>query len=137
VDTPRRKRMNDFVDRMKDAVNHLKKAEEIFQMGPLDYYLRKLVEHSEALMGYSPIKKGQRAVIVKKIACKGGWAGSEMNLAVGVEGEVIEVDYRDGSFVYDFVPDVQMYQTHDGEYKEQTSKSSYCLRAKYLHPLEE
>jgi len=124
----------DFVERMKSGVKHIKQAQEIFERGPLDYYLIKLVEHSEALLTrFAPIKKGERAIIVKKIKCEGGWSGSEKNLEIGVEGEVVDVDYRDGGFIYMFVPDVQMYRDHEGNYKDKTNKSSYCLREKYLH----
>ena len=124
----------DFVERMKCGVKHIQQAQEIFAMGPLDYYLVKLVEQSEALLTrFAPIKKGERAIIVKKIKCEGGWSGSEKNLEVGVEGTVVDVDYSDGGFVYTFVPDVQMYRDHEGNYKDKTSKSSYCLREKYLH----
>lgn len=127
----------DFVDRMKLGVKHIQKAQEIFSRGPLDYYLMKLVQHSEALLTrFSPIKTGERAIIVKPIKCEGGWIGSEKNLAVGVEGTVIDVDYRDGKFFYDFVPDVQMYRDSEGNYKDKTSKSSYCLSEKYLHRLD-
>lgn len=124
----------DFVERMKAGVKHIRQAQDIFTRGPLDYYLIKLVEHSEALLTrFAPIKKGDRAIIVKKIKCEGGWSGSEKDLAVGVEGEVIDVDYSDGEFIYRFVPDVQMYRDHEGNYKDKTSKSSYGLREKYLH----
>lgn len=124
----------DFVERMKTGVKHMQQAQDIFARGPLDYYLIKLVQHSEALLvRFAPIKKGQRAIIVKKIKCEGGWSGSEKNLEVGVEGTVVDVDYSDGGFIYTFVPDVQMYRDHEGNYKDKTSKSSYCLREKYLH----
>jgi len=124
----------DFVERMKTGVKHIQQAQDIFARGPLDYYLMKLVEHSEALLTrFAPIKKGDRAIIVKKIKCEFGWAGSEKNLEVGVEGTVVDVDYGDGGFMYIFVPDVQMYRDHEGNYKDKTSKSSYGLREKYLH----
>ena len=125
----------DFVERMKTGVKHIQRAQDIFTRGSLDYYLIKLVEHSEALLTrFAPIKKGERAIIVKKIKCEGGWSGSEKNLEVGVEGTVVDVDYGDGGFVYTFVPDVQMYRDQHGNYKDKTNKSSYCLREKYLHP---
>lgn len=123
----------DFIERMKEGIKHIQQAQSIFARGPLDYYLVKLVEHSEALLTrFSPIKNGERAIIVRKIKCEGGWSGSEKNLAVGVEGLVVDVDFCEGGFVYTFVPDVQMYRDHEGNYKEKTSKSSYCLREKYL-----
>ena len=125
----------DFVSRMKDGVDHIKKAQQIFAHGPLDYYLVKLIEHSEALLTrFAPIKVGGRAIIVGKIPCDNGWKGSEKNLAVGVEGTVKNVDFLDGSFIYEFVPDVQMYE-HRGEYHESTRKASYNLWDKWLHPV--
>ena len=124
----------DFVEQMKMGVKHIQHAQEVFAKGPLDYYLIKLVQHSEALLvRFAPIKKGERAIIVKKIKCEGGWSGSEKNLEVGVEGTVVDVDYSDGGFIYLFVPDVQTYRDYEGNYKDKTSKSSYYLREKYLH----
>ena len=131
------KQIPDFIEQMKAGVKYIKAAQDIFARGPLDYYLIKLVNHSEALLTrFAPIKKGDRAIIVKKIKCEGGWVGSEKNLAVGVEGTVCDVDYRDGGFVYDFVPDVQMYCDRDGNYKDKSSSSSYCLREVFLHKLD-
>jgi hypothetical protein len=123
-----------FVELMKRGVKHIQQAQEIFARGSLDYYLVKLVEHSEALlMRFAPIKKGERAIIIKKIKCEGGWLGSEKNLEVGVEGIVEDVDYVNGAFAYTFVPDVQMYRDREGNYKDKASKSSYRLNEKYLH----
>jgi hypothetical protein len=124
----------DFVVRMKEGVEHIKKAQQIFARGPLDFYLVKLIEHSEALLTiFAPIKIGERAIITGKIPCNGGWKGSEKNLAVGVEGTVTNVDYRDGSFIYEFVPDVQVYE-YNGEWRESSHKASYMLWDKWLHP---
>lgn len=123
----------DFIERMKAGVEHIRRAQDIFAKGPLEYYLVKLVEHSEALLArFAPIKKGERAIIVRKIKCEGGWAGSEKNLEVGVEGTVVDVDYQYGGFVYTFTPDVQMFRDYEGNYRDKSSKSSYLLREKYL-----
>lgn len=81
------------------------------------------------------MSRDERARIVGKIPCDGGWSGSEQNLSIGVEGTVVNVDFRDGSFIYQFRPDVQTWRDRDGEYKTRESYTTYMLWGKWLHPL--
>lgn len=121
----------EFVTNMKHACSLIKEAQAVINRGPLDYYLRKLVEQSEALLTvYAPIKVGQRARIVKKIKCEGGWRGCDEMLAIGAMGEVLDVDYADGHFVCDFCPDEQFY-VRDGK-RIDCSRHTYRLRAEQL-----
>lgn len=127
----------EFVERMKTAVGHINDARDLLAKGPLDYYLRKLVEHSEALLTeFCPFKVGARAVIVADVPCSGGWAGCEKHLCTGNIGEVVDVDYYDGAFRISFVPDRQWWRNSDGKYHEVSNPYRYCLNAKYLQPIE-
>ena len=125
----------EFVDRMREVSEHLEKAQRVLAKGPLSYYLKKLAEQSEALLTrFTPIKIGERAIIVKHIKCEGGWEGAEMNLAVGVEGDIMNVDFCDGEFVFQFRPDVQKWRKRDdGTYHDRDTPTSYQLSEKYLH----
>jgi len=126
-----------FLPRMRQAVEHIKTARDLMSNGPLDYYLMKLCEHSEALLTqFSPIKAGGRAVIIREIECKNGWAGAERTLAVGAVGVVDAVDYVDGRFVFDFIPDRQWWKDDKGEWHEKDRKHSYCLSDRVLRPVE-
>lgn len=131
--------MSDFVNQMKEAVEHIRQAQAIFARGPLDYYLQKLVEHSEALLTkFSPLKVGQEARIVGNIKCDGGWQGAEKTLAIGNVGIVQNVDYIDGRFVCEFVPHRQWYKCPiSREYHEKEYKHSYTLRQEILEALED
>ena len=120
---------------MKEAVGHLKKAKDILSVGPLDFYLLKLFEHSEALLTrFAPLKLGDKAVIVQKINCKNGWAGRERTLAIGATGAIGKVDYEadSGGFVFDFVPDVEWWRDSAGVEHKSENPHSYLLGEKYL-----
>lgn len=119
---------SEFIQRMKEAVGHIAKARDIMSQGPLDYYLGKLVEHSEALLTrFAPLKIGQPVVIVGKIKCEGGWAGCKRTLAMGATGTVSSVDYCDGRFVFEFVPDHEYWTDRDGVEHEATVPHTYSL----------
>jgi hypothetical protein len=122
-----------FVAKMKEAVGYISKARDIFSSGPLDYYLAKLVEHSDALLTkFSPLKVGDHAVISSYIECKNGWIGSEKTLAVGQYGEVVDVDYSNGIFWITFVPYNQWWRDRNGNYHPKERKNSFCLKASEL-----
>ena len=123
--------MLNFTDTMKEAMDHISKAQRLFAGGPLDYYLKKLVHHSESLMKFAKYKVGDVAVLKHDVPCKGGWAGSEKHLCKGTEGLIEEVDYDNG-FVYAFVPDKQFWRDRDGEYHIKDRKHSYGLRQKWF-----
>lgn len=124
---------SDFVASMKEAVSHIAKARDIMSRGPLDYYLEKLVEHSEALLErYAPLKVGQKAVIVGKVKCENGWAGRERTLAMGATGTISSVDFAKGKFWFDFVPDHEWWKDHEGNEHETDRPHSYCLSEKFL-----
>jgi hypothetical protein len=124
----------DFVEKMKDVSYHLENAQRVLARGPLSFYLKKLAQQSEALLTrFTPIKIGERAIIVKHINCENGWKGSEMNLAVGVEGDIVNVDFDNGEFVFQFRPDVQKWRREDGTYHDRTSSTTYYLSEAYLH----
>jgi hypothetical protein len=125
--------MSDFVDKMKQAVEYLEKAQSIFNGGPLEYYLTKLVRHSEALMGYAKFKIGDKAVLKEDVPCKGGWQGSEKDLSKDSVGTIVDVDYHDGEFVYIFVPTNQWWQTFEGAWKPKERKNSYALEEKWFY----
>lgn len=125
--------MNNFSESMKRAAALLSQVRDIMCQGPLDFYLMKLAEHSEALCTrFAPIKAGERARIVKEVPCNNGWKGCEKTLAVGAVGVVNEVDYADGRFVLTFVPDEQWYES-DGKYHPVTTGLySFGLSETYL-----
>ena len=116
-----------------EALAHIEKAKTIFASGPLEYYLKKLAYHSEALLTeFAPLKAGGRAIVVKQIECKNGWEGSDKTLAIGAVGDITEVDYDDGRFVVDFVPDNQWWKDSKGVYQVKDRLHSYYLRADKL-----
>lgn len=126
-----------IIIRMKKVVSLITQARELTSQGPLDYYLKKLVEHSEALLTrFSPIKAGEMARIVRKVPCDGGWQHAKKTLAIGNVGTVEEVDYRGGSFVFTFVPCIQWRQNTDGTYEQCNVLHSYNLSEKYLERYE-
>jgi hypothetical protein len=128
---------SEFIDRMKQVTDHLTQARRLMDSGPLDYYLVKLVEHSEALLTkFAPFKVGDRACIVQPVPCPGGWAHSAKSLEVGAVGTISDVDYRDGDFVFGFVPDTQFYLSREGWWaKLETSPYNFPLKFQYLGPL--
>ena len=120
--------MSEFLKRMQDVVQHLRKASDLMANGPLEYYFDKLVQHSEALLTkFSPIKEGEQAVIVKQPKLTGGWAGMEHTLYRGATGRVQSVDYRDGKFWFDFVPDVEYWKDHYGNKHLSERRHAYHL----------
>ena len=123
--------MNNFTDDMKKAVDHIKAAQSIFAGGPLDYYLRKLIHHSESLMQFAKYRVGDIAVLAHDVPCKDGWQGSEKHLCKGSKGVIEEVDYDDG-FVYTFVPDKQFWRDVKGNYYVKERKHSYYLWQKWF-----
>ena len=124
------------VEKMKRVVSHLNQAKAIMACGPLDYWLEKLVDHSEALIErFSPIKVGQRAKINVSVKCENGWRGCERDLAVGSVGSVVDVDFYKGKFWFDFVPDQQWWRANDGEYHVKERLNSYRLSESELVPL--
>lgn len=121
----------DFIQNMREAVRHLSKARDIMSRGPLDYYLAKLVEHSEALLDrYAPLKVGQRAVIARHIKCENGWAGCERTLAVGATGTIHSVDFDHGQFVFAFLPDKEWWVDSQGHERLADSPHTYRLSEK-------
>lgn len=125
----------EFASNMRQVVHHLDAAQAIISRGPLEFYLRKLVEHSVALLTtFAPLKVGQRARIASNVECRDGWAGCEEMLAVGATGQVCDVDYFDGHFVFDFCPDKQFY-VRDGKTYPSSLPHTYALRAEHLEPM--
>lgn len=117
-----------LTDRVKEAVGHIRKARDLMANGPLDYYLEKLAEHSEALLTkFSPIKEGEKAVIVKEIRCENGWRNCHKTLAVGAIGTVRDVDYDRGRFVFGFLPDKEWWADHEGNWHEAKNPHIYHL----------
>ena len=122
----------EFTTRMNKAVALLTEARDIFARGPLDFYLKKLIEHSGALLTrFAPFTIGQRVKVAKLIKCEGGWRGCEQMLAVGAVGKVYDIDYYDGKFRIDFCPDEQFY-IYDGKRYEPSLPHTYGLSADYL-----
>lgn len=120
---------------MKEAAGLIRKAQDIMSKGPLDYYFAKLVEHSQALLTqFSPLKVGDRAVIIKEVPCTGGWNGYERTLQIGATGRITEVDYYDGRFVLSFVPDHEYWTDHKGGVHESENHHSFSLSETYLSP---
>jgi hypothetical protein len=128
---------NEFIDRMKQVADHLAQARRLMDSGPLDYYLVKLVEHSEALLTkFAPFKAGDRACIVQPVPCPGGWAHSAKSLEVGAVGTISDVDYRDGDFVFNFAPDVQFYLDREEQWKQHDDPPyHFPLKSQYLGPI--
>ena len=128
---------SESIDRMKQVADHLAQARRLMDSGPLDYYLVKLVEHSEALLTkFAPFKVGDRACIVQPVPCPGGWAHSAKSLEVGAVGTICDVDYRDGVFVFNFTPDVQFYLSREELWAElEQSPYSFPLKSQYLGPI--
>lgn len=119
--------------KVKEALDHLDQAKNLMSNGSLDYYLRKMCEHSEALLTkFAPLCVGDEAIIVGTIECKDGWKGSEKHLAKGVGGVVQDVDYVDGRFVVDFVPHKQWWKNGEGKWMPKDRNHSYHLRADKL-----
>lgn len=130
---------SEFIDRMKKVASHLSEAQQLLSKGPLDYYFAKLVEHSEALMTMAPFQVGDKVKIAKEVPCSGGWVYVARSLEVGATGEITAIDYKDGSFVFDFAPDRIYYHYRDDEkqqWKEyipsSESRKSFELKAMYL-----
>jgi hypothetical protein len=94
--------MRDFTSEMRKVADHLESARKILTQGSLDYYFRKLVEHSEALMGFAKYKIGDKAELKHDIPCTDGWVGSEKHLTKGTTGKIDSVDYANGHFIYYF-----------------------------------
>jgi hypothetical protein len=109
--------MSDFVENMKKACKHLEEARSIMSRGPLDFYLAKLAEHSEALLTkFAPFKVGETVALSGDVPCKGGWTGCEKTLSKWATGKIVEVDYYGGLFYFDFAPDNEWYSGLPGEY---------------------
>ena len=122
-----------FTDKMKLAIKHIEQARAIMACGPLDFYLEKLVNHSEALLTrFAPLKIGQKAIIVNKVECKNNWSGKEKTLALGATGTIDDVDFDDGKFFFGFVPDHDWWLDRDGNYNVCETKHSYCLSEQFL-----
>jgi hypothetical protein len=125
--------MSEFLDRMHEVVKHVRQAQDLMARGPLEYYFGKLVEHSDALLTkFSPIKEGERAVIVQQPKLTGGWSGMEHTLYRGATGRVRSVDYCDGKFVFEFVPDAEYWIDSSGNKQPVTTRHSYSLSEKIL-----
>lgn len=124
----------EFVTLMRNAVSHIKQAQNILARGPLEYYLEKLAVHSEALLTrFAPFKVEDKAMIIRQPKCEGGWKGLESTLAVGAIGVISDVDYYDGRFMFDWVPDVEYWRDHDGvEHKCEGARHSYRLKEENL-----
>lgn len=130
--------MSELAWRMKKVASLLSEARDLVSQGPLDYYLERLAEHSEALTTrFAPIKVSEKAVICHKVECSGGWKGCEKTLAVGSVGTIRSVDYRDGSFVFDWEPDERWFKGSDGKYHKGDIRYTYSLSEKYLARHEE
>jgi hypothetical protein len=125
--------MRDFTSEMRKVADHLESARKILTQGSLDYYFRKLVEHSEALMGFAKYKIGDEAELQHDIPCTDGWVGSEKHLTKGTTGKIDSVDYANGHFIYYFIPHKQWYKDSlSNTYKEKKKNHSYCLEEKWF-----
>lgn len=120
--------MTDFIARMKIAIDHINQARDIFAKGPLDFYLKTLIEHSDALLTkFAPLRVGNKAVITGAVKCDGGWKGCESTLRIGATGTVSDVQYSENQFWFSFVPDVEFFRDENGVERVSTSSHSYLL----------
>lgn len=121
--------MTTFTERITDALGHLDAAMSTFDA----HELRTLAEHSEALLTqFTPIKVGERAVIVAQPKCDNDWWNTSKTLEVGRTGRVTNVEYYGGRFVFTWVPDQEWLRGIDGEWVERQSRHTYCLTDKFL-----
>jgi hypothetical protein len=121
-------------EKMKEAYKHLQAAQRIWSAGPLSSWVEKMMAHSEALLTkFSPIKVGEHAMICKTVPCNDGWSGQDDTLRVGATGVIEEVDYLDGQFVFQFLPDRETYWSAvDKVYKPVEHRHTFGLSEKYL-----
>jgi hypothetical protein len=122
------------IEQMREAYKHLQAAQRIWSAGPLESWVKKLMEHSEALLTkFAPIKAGEHAMICKKVPCALGWAGCEDTLRVGATGVIQEVDYYGGRFVYQFQPDRETWwNQYTQAYEPVRHVHTFSLSDKYL-----
>lgn len=122
------------LDKLRKAIKHIDEARAIFESGPLDYYLEELALHSEALRTkFTPIKAGEKAVVVKEVPCTGGWRRCTRTLGVGAAGTIKAVEYDKDGFIFEWVPDQEWWHDDDaGKWRRSESRHSYALREKYL-----
>lgn len=128
--------MFDHVKHMKEVVKHLTAAQQLLSRGPIDYYFAKLVEHSDALCSrFAPLKVDQRAVILRRIKCTGNWSGHDRTLRIGAVGAVYGVDYCEGGFRFDFLPDRVWHKSADGVEYDSGPTHTFCMREGDIGPI--
>lgn len=101
--------------------------------GPASHYLRKLCEHSEALLTrFAPLQVGDRAMIVSAVPLIGSWEYHARTLQVGAVGTIREADYSDGDFEFGWEPDEEWWTDRFGVEQRSRTTHRFTLAGKYL-----
>jgi len=93
---------NEHANKIKEAMEHIKKGCNVLFGGPMSYYLEKntaIVE--EFFKRCSPFRMGDVVEVTVDIDFEEafGWAGYKDSLQKGCRAEVIgDIDFRDGKF---------------------------------------
>ena len=120
--------MDNLADTVSFALKQIEDAIGVLHSGPVAFGLKRLLEHSSALIGMSPLGPGDRAEVCHAIDCDNGWASVSRSLDVGATGIVKSVDYEDGQFVCDWVPDVSWWCNCFGEWEQSARRYTFHLR---------
>jgi hypothetical protein len=95
---------------LQDLLNAAQKLSDGLSDPEKKYHLQKIplwLAYARKAAGFFP---GSRAHIIDEIECVGGWAGNELNLAIGKAGTVEDVDVEaDLTLRVLFTPDSQVW----------------------------
>lgn len=124
---------SEFVAKMESVASHFNEIQNLLRQGPIEFYLKKLAEHSEALLTkFAPFKVGDQVIVSKEIECKGSWRGCEKTLQIGAVGTVKNIDYYDGEFWIEFMPSIEWWKDRLGEYHASENRHFYSLPSSKL-----
>lgn len=89
-----------------EAMQSLKKANNLLSCGPAEFYFARMQEYIEGLFSLAPVQIGNRVVLTTDQKCKGtGWQPWAHFLVTGSAGEVRQIDYHSKQFWADVVFD--------------------------------
>jgi hypothetical protein len=125
------------IENVKRGVKLIQDGIGVLSAGPLEYYLRKLIECQELLVTkYAPFKVGDRVILTKTpdINSKDswGWMGSKHFLVKGAHGTVRSVDVDGRGFSASVEFDDESWIAPDGCINPIKDKHVFGFHEDYL-----
>lgn len=131
------------IERLKEAMGHLRAAQDIFNGGPLDYYLRKLTGAYEYLLTLSPFKVGDRVQLADTPTItpkkSWGWMPYKHYLVKGSIARVATIEADEQGFSYELQFENASHIDHRGvesiDPEPIEKRGTFYFRSKWIEVL--